>query len=218
MASMKLKSPAGYFLAGPTSSGKSHFLARLISCKNEMFDVPPVQVYYAYKEWQPKLFGQMQARDGVKFHRGLPTEEKMKEWSQLAGRQHIALILDDLQHDVGKNQQIAIAFAVTSHHCNISLFFVSQNLFPQSRYSRDLVLNCHYLILFSSKRDKLQVSNIGKQLCPGQSRYFLTAYEDAMSMKPYNYLLVDLHPCTAKEHMLRTSIFPGELTVVFLPQ
>ena len=183
-----------------------------------MFVIPPVQVYYAYKEWQPALFGQMQAGDGVKFIQGLPTEENMKEWSELAGRQHIALILDDLQHEVCKSQQMAVAFGVISHHCNMSIFFVSQNLFPQSRYSRDLVLNCHYLVLFNSKRDKLQVSNIGKQLCPGQSRYFLSAYEDAMAMKKYNYLLVDLHPCTSKEYMLRTDIFPDELTVVFLPK
>lgn len=214
----KLQSPAGFFLAGPTSCGKSHFLAKLISCKNDMFVTPPVRVYYAYKEWQPELFGQLQAREGVRFVQGLPSEDDIKQWSEEAGKGHIALILDDLQHEVCKSQQMAVAFGVLSHHCNVSLFLVSQNLFPQSRYSRDLVLNCHYLVIFQSKRDRLQVANLGKQLFPGRSRYFLSAYEDCVSMKNYNYLFVDLHPCTSKELMLRTSIFPDETTLVYLPK
>ncbi len=213
---IKFESPSCYFVSGSTSSGKSRLLARLIRNRKDMFNIPPVKVFYAYKEWQPSLFGEMQQKDDVNFHQGLPTEEIIKKWSNDVGGQHLFLILDDLQHDVCSSREMAVLFSVTSHHCNISCVLVAQRLFPQSKFSRDLCLNCHYIFLLNSKRDKLQVANMGRQLCPGQSAYLTFAYDDAMASKPYNYLLVDLHPSTPKEYMLRTDIFPGELTVVYL--
>jgi hypothetical protein len=218
MASIKFENPSCYFVSGSTSSGKSRLIARLIRNKNDMFKNPPVEVYYAYKEWQPALYGGMQENDGVKFFEGVPTEEIIKKWSREVGGKHILLVLDDLQHDVCSSKDMAVLFSVTSHHCNVSCILVAQRLFPQSKFSRDLCLNCHYIFLLSSKRDKLQVANMGRQLCPGQSAYFTSAYDDCMAAKPYNYLLVDLHPSSPRQYLLRTDIFPDELTVVYLPK
>ncbi len=215
---MKLESPSCWFISGPTGSGKSYFLSQLIRHRQKMFKHPPVAFHYAYKVYQPELFGEMQARDGVKFHEGLPTREQLIQWSRDANGRHIGVILDDMQHSVCSSQTVAEAFGVLSHHLGISLFVISQNLFPRAKYSRDIVLNSHYVVLFLSKRDRLMVMTLARQLCAGQSAYFMSAYDSAMNERKFPYLLIDLHPCTERKYFLRTSLFPGEMTVVYLPK
>lgn len=214
------QSPSCFWLAGPTGSGKSYFTRTLIRNRDVMFQSKPVVVHYAFKEWQSSLFGEMQRKDGVHFHQGLPSTEQIKTWSQEVGGRHMLLVLDDLQHEVCTNSEMASVFSVLSHHCNISVLFLVQNVFAQGRASRDACLNCHYLILFNSKRDLLQVSNLARQICPGKNTFFMSAYEDAVSSRKYKYLVIDLHPTTPREYMLRTNIFPedSELTWVYLPK
>ena len=41
------------------------------------------------------------------------------------------IILDDLMQECGKDPSILNIFTVDSHHKNISVFFITQNLFPR---------------------------------------------------------------------------------------
>ncbi len=218
MTSPKLESPSVYFLAGSTGSGKSRFVAKLIRNRDVMFKNPPKLVRYAYKEWQPQLFGELQEQDDVVFHQGLPSEETIKGWSLEAAGEHVVLVLDDLQSEVAGSASMVSLFSIVSHHCNISIFWIAQNAFPQSRFARDLALQAHFLILFSNHRDRSQVSCLARQICPGQNKYFTSAYDDAVTSRKFHYLFVDLHPTTPREQLLRTDIFPGELTIFYLPK
>jgi len=213
---LKLQSPSCFFVSGPTASGKSLLVRRIIRHRREMFERPQdvEVVYYAYKEWQP-LFDDLQRNDSVHFHEGLPSLEQIKSWAQEANG--LLLIIDDLSFEATSSKEIAILFGVVSHHCNVTAFLLTQNLFPRTRFARDLCLNSHYLILLNSKRDKLQISNLGRQLFPGQNAYFMSAFESVTSVK-YGYLLVDLHPATERKFMLRSDIFPNQLTTVHLPK
>jgi hypothetical protein len=72
-----------------------------------------------------------------------------------------------------------------------------------------------------SNSDKLQIVNLGKQLFPGQSKYFLDAYEDAVNSQPFGYLLIDCSPTADNDSRLLTNIFPqnGEQYVTtYLPK
>ena len=180
-----------------------------------MFETPPVKVHYCYKEYQPQVFGEMEKKDGVLFHQGLPGLEKLKTWSQDVSGAHLLVVLDDMQNEIVKNQDMATLFSVISHHSNISVMCLVQNLFPQSRYTRDISLNCGYMILMNTKRDKLQLTNLARQLCPGNVRFFTSAFQDAVSSKSHGYLVVDMHPATPPEYMLTTNILPDEMTVVY---
>jgi len=220
MAAIPFESPSCYWVAGSTGSGKSRLVARLIRSRKEMFRHVPAAVHYAYKEWQPVLFGEMQEKDSVQFHEGLPSIETIKSWSRGVHGRHLLLILDDLQHEVCASKETSCLFSVLSHHCNISVVFVVQNLYPKSGGGsvRDLFLNVHYVVLLSSKRDKLQVSNLARQVFPGQNRFLMSAYEDAVSSRNFQYLVIDLHPSTSRQYMVRANIFPGELTWVYQPE
>ncbi len=184
-----------------------------------MFAVKPVSVHYCYKEYQPQIFGEMQREDGVNFFQGVPDVDTIKSWSQKAGGKHILLILDDLQMEICSNPQTASLFSVIAHHCSVSILFLVQNPFPRGKAARDISLNCHYITLFSTKRDKMAISNLARQITPGQNGYFMSAYEDAVCARTYKYLTVDLHPLSPREYMLRTNLMPDESPVwVYLPK
>jgi hypothetical protein len=50
---------------------------------------------------------------------------------------------------------------------------------------------------------------------PNGSKSATEAFTDATE-KPYGYLLVDLKPDTDEKYRLRTNVFPGEQTVVYV--
>lgn len=196
--------PTTILITGPTMSGKSHFVKRLIMEKDYLFLNPPEKVLYAYSIWQDS-FNEMK---NVTFHQGLP-ERDMLERNTL-------LILDDVMAEASVSDQVMKVFTMDSHHKNITCIFLTQNIFPPGKYARTISLNTHYIILFATKRDKLQIQTIGRQMFPGQSAFFMESYRDSTS-KPYGYLLCDLHPATDKRFQLRTNIFQDEHPLVYYP-
>lgn len=204
MSIVPFHTPTTFLLAGPSQCGKSTWIRQLIESKDVMFTQPPKKVIYAYSAWQP-MFEEMK---GVEFHKGLPTCEEMESWSDLL------LVLDDVMQAACLSEEVLSLFCVQSHHRNITAAILMQNLFPPGRFGRTISLNCHVITLFPTKRDKLQVQVLGRQMFPGQSKYFAESYEDATS-QPYGYLVCDLHPASDEHLQLRTRIFPGEHTWVY---
>jgi len=48
------------------------------------------------------------------------------------------------------SKQVCELFTRASHHRNISVILITQNLFHQGRYCRDISLNAHYLVVFKT--------------------------------------------------------------------
>ena len=197
--------PTSIALLGPSQSGKTTFVVRLILNSDKMLVPPPVKTYYCYSAWQP-LFEKLQHK--VTFHEGLPTKALMDGWS--AEGEPIVVVFDDLMAKIVSNSEVLHYVTVMSHHRNITLIMMFQNIYPPGKYARTISLNCHYLILFNNARDALQVQTLGRQILPGKTAFFMDAYEKAMNMKRCNYLVTDLHPQGDKELRIRTRIFPDD--------
>ena len=56
-----------------------------------------------------------------------------------------------------KDTSIYDIFTVDSHHKNISVFFLTQNLFPKEKNARTISLNCNYIITTCNPRDRAQL-------------------------------------------------------------
>ena len=207
---LPFETPTSILVSGPSQSGKTFLVRRIIDNRNEMFQVPPTKVVYAYSAWQP-VFDEMK---GVEFHQGLPTQQDLDEWSNPGT--HLVLVLDDLMGEACSSESVMSIFTIQCHHKNITVLFLTQNVFPPGKYARSISLNSHYIILCKSKRDLLQIQTLGKQIFPGQSSFFVASYQDAVS-QPFGYLVCDLHPGTDKRFQLRTRIFPDELTWIYTP-
>lgn len=203
--SLPFKHPFTAIVAGPTSCGKTRFVFRLIEDAHRMIDPPPKKIVYCYGEFQSLFHNYPQ----VVFHRGLP------DINEFDGNEPVLLVIDDLMEET--NKEIANIFTKGSHHRNISVIFLMQNLFHKNQHIRTISLNSHYMVLFKNPRDASQFSNLARQMYPKTSKFAVEAYKDA-TRQPYSYLLVDLRPEQDEDLRLRTNIFPGETHYVYVPK
>ena len=206
---LRFQAPFTMQVVGGTSSGKSFWTRRLLEHAKEMMHPPPDRIVYAYGEWQ-EMFREM---EGVEFVRGLTEDLVSRE--NLKG--HTCLVIDDLSDEVDE-KLIEALFTKISHHRNISLIFLLNNLYYRGlKNMRDISLNTHYLVVFRSARDRDSIATIARQMYAKKYKLLLSAYEDATSEK-FGYLLIDSKAATPDEIRLRTKIFPGETTVCYVPQ
>lgn len=205
---MELKHPFGCICAGPTQSGKTYFVKKFVANLHHLVSPVPTYIYWCYSEWQP-AYNDLQGH--VTLISGLPDMSML----QSNANQPQLLILDDMMQEMKTDPRLVQLFTRGSHHWNLSCLHIVQNLFFQGlRTSR---VNAQYLVLMKWPSDRLQITNLGKQLFPGKLKYFLEAYDDA-TQRPYGYLLVDLNQATSDKHRLRSNIFPGETMYVYVPK
>jgi len=131
------------------------------------------------------------------------------------GSEPVLLVIDDLMQET--DETVANLFTKGSHHRNVSVLFLAQNLFPKNKFARTMSLNAHYMVLFKNPRDASQFANLARQMYPKTSQFAVEAYKDA-TREPYSYLLVDLRPEQDEDLRLRTNIFPGETHYVYVPK
>ena len=123
------------------------------------------------------------------------------------------VILDDLM--VEADQSVADLFTKMSHHRNLSVVFIVQNLFLKSQHVRTISLNSQYMVLYKNPRDIGQISALARQMYGKQAAFAIDAYRQATD-KPHTYLLVDLRPETDENYRLRTNVFPGEQCYIYV--
>jgi hypothetical protein len=70
----------------------------------------------------------------IQFHEGVPENFENEE-----GKPAL-IILDDLLTEV-YSEKVCLLFTQGCHHRNISVILITQNLFQQGRYCRDISLN-----------------------------------------------------------------------------
>ena len=158
--SCKLHHPFTGIVAGPTGSGKSKWVLRLIDHANEIIEPPPTRIWYCYGEFQPAF----NSYPWVHFHEGLPElSDRVFD-----GLESTLIILDDLMSET--NQLVANIFTKISHHRNISILHLTQNLFDKNRYARTISLNAHYLVLFKNPRDASQFATLAIQMYRNTSK------------------------------------------------
>ena len=89
---------------------------------------------------------------GIEFIQGIP--EDIDEPDYLNVSQRNLIVLDDLMAQSGKDKRIADVFTKESHHRNLSVIYIVQNIFHQRKEMRNISLNAHYIVLFKSPRDR----------------------------------------------------------------
>ena len=196
---MKLHHPFCMMVAGPTMSGKTQWVSQLIFFKQDMIEPPPERIVFSYKSWQP-LYDILAQRHDVQFIKG--TDIPVTKSPTL-------VIIDDQMSDI--SDSTVDLFTRGCHHDNLSLVFITQNLFFQDKKFRTASLNCHYLVLFRNPRDNNQIRHLARQMYPGKrSQTMIEAFEDATTCTPYGTLVVDLKPSTPDLLRLRSNILPPE--------
>lgn len=199
--------PYTAILAGPTSCGKSTFIKKFLDHINEMVDIQFSEIIYCLPEDQPV------DRYFSRFHviRGIPDTTMFMD---LRPR---LVILDDLMRET--NSDIVDLFTKGSHHFNVSIMYVTQNIFNQGKGRRTISLNAHYIVAFKNPRDRIQIQTLSRQVCPENSKYIQEAYKDATN-EAFGYLVFDMKQSTPDLYRYRTNILPSDdpQNIVYIPK
>jgi len=200
---LKFKHPFSCIISGPSGSGKSSFCIKFLqnlktSCTEWEFD-GGVSWCYSERTALPK---QLLKWKKIRFHKGVPSD-----FNNARGKPCL-VIFDDLLNDV-YSKEVCDLFTKGSHHRNISVILITQNLFHQGRYCRNISLNAKYLVLLKNVRDKNQFMFLARQVYPENSISLYNAYLNATE-RPYGYFILDLSQDTNNHLRFRTNIFPSD--------
>lgn len=198
-----IQHPSNIIFSGPTGSGKTEVVEYgLINPKKMLEIVPDILIIY-YAKMQD-------AYANIKRHSPIKTIilrlGKPEEYELTFDKSKITLIvIDDLMDEIEDDVNIANLFTRGSHHDNVSVIILTQNLFPKGKVSRTISINAQYFVLFKNPRDASQIMHLARQVMPGNSREMVQAYKMATE-KPYGYLFLDFHQKTPEFLRMQSNI------------
>ena len=195
IADLRFQCPFGMYVSGPIISGKSSLIFNLINNAELHFYPVPQRIVYDHAVWQDRFLSVKNVEFTTDLESVLQNDYFDKSVNNL-------LVLDDVMSDISRNKKAADLFTRGIHHNNISVVFISQNLYKQGPSMRDIVLNCQYLILFENTRDVTQLLHLRRQL---GIKHLVEAYGKAIK-EPYGHLMVDLKPRTDHRLKLQSNI------------
>ena len=204
---MQFKHPFTCMVAGPTSSGKTVLVRRIIKDYDKTFyfrnECPsPLKVLWAYGQWQ-SLYEEKLDKCEIQYIDGLPSESDVKKFMPNL------IVIDDLMSELSSDKKLTNLFTKGSHHLNISILFISQNIFYKGAEMRTVNLNCHYTILMNNPNDLSQIRTLASRRYPGNSGFLIEAFEDATKTQ-YGYIRLDSRLDTPAEYRVQTRITPDK--------
>ena len=210
---VRFKTPFRMQIVGPSLAGKTGFTFKLLRHSQDLLDNMPQYILYFYGECQP-LFTQMSNEiPNITFIEGIPENLNTLIDPTRPGM----LIFDDLASEISDSKFLSNLFTKGSHHKQLNVVFISQNLFQQGREMRTIALNTEYYIIFKNPRDRSQITHLAKQIHPGNVKFLQDSYVDATS-EPHTYSLIDLKMSTPEQIRIRRNIFPNEIHYVYVPR
>lgn len=179
----KLEKPFRILIGGSSGSGKTTFLKELVNRNH--FSSPFEKIVYFYPEYlyeSPVEFEQI-----VDYKPGLADLEYFSSLPQ-----NSLIIYDDMMNECGNSKEIMQLFSVVARKRNLSIIFIVQNMFDQTKQFRNIKLNATGFVLFKfhSAGDVLKrtLRDVGVQKTL-PSRLLETAYKQR-----YSYIFIDMHP------------------------
>ena len=211
MYSLQLRHPFGLLVSGGTKTGKTTFVKKLLSNAQVMIDPPREDIKYLYSEHQDTFAEIKSLVLGIEFVEGVPDAI----FDSINPQTRNLYIFDDMMGE--RDAVIAKLFTKKSHHGNLSVIYIVQNLFHQSRDHRTISLNASYIVLTKNVRDASQAIHLAKQIYPHNVKFFQQAYQIATA-EPFSYLFIDLTPTCPDETCMRSGIFPTDKHYVYVPR
>ena len=205
---MELNNNSVFQIVGPSGSGKTHFVCKLLQNKG-FFKSSFKQIYW---------------HEGGGGESGLTHKEfcKLKNMKVIKGfddnwskrlKQGDVIVIDDLFQEANKESEFTNLFTKIARHRNVTVIFITQNLFHQGGNHRTRNLNVHYLVLFKNPRDQTVVDFIARQAFPNSKGFLQDAFRDA-TISPHGYLFIDFTQQCNDNERVKTDIFnPNGVTV-----
>ena len=135
-------------VVGPTGSGKTYWIKQLLEKRDVMIDPAPMKIIWFYRRWQP-CYTALQEQMTIEFIEGIPSNINRDDFFDASIP--TLFIIDDLMKEATQNADICNLFTEGSHHRNLSVICVLQNLYYKGKENRLIKWNGgHFLMLIKS--------------------------------------------------------------------
>lgn len=196
---MKFKHPFTCLVSGPTQSGKTWFTVKFLTNLGEMVKPLPSRIIWCHGQDQ----------HGLKLPDNVEVTDDLSIIDTIAGAEPTLLVLDDLMQEAAEDRRISNLFTKGSHHKDLSVIMLVQNIFHQGKFMRTISLNTHYMVLFKNPRDAGQIRHLASQLFPGNTKFLVDAYKQATD-RPHGYLVLDFTQGTSEHLRVLSDVLPAE--------
>ena len=223
----KIMCPSRMLVAGPTTSGKSWFLSKIIEHRSTIYNSSFDRIIY----FSPHCLSGGQDEYIRNLRQFFPDLElsanlpNVDELNIVADDSHKLFLIDDFMQPFNNSSLAFRLLTIDSHHLKITVIVTTHNLFGASKYQKTFSRNYSEMVILANRGDKLSLRTLGSQMFPDSPRILLRAMswvEDHSDEKP-KYILLDVSPITTlpTNMIVRTNIFPRggiHAPIFFVPE
>lgn len=205
----KLHHPICGIVCGPSMVGKTRLTIDIIN--NNVYDIFIKRVRWFSEASSAPERSAITDAIHVEFIHKLP-EQFLNDTGE-----PLLIIIDDFMDLSMKSEAVSKLFTKDSHHQNISVILLTQNIYNPGKYSRNISLNSSFYILFRNIRDQTQINRFLQQVCGSNAKAIQKVFKDAVHNKPHSYLFIDFSQRGHNLLRLRTNILEKEAVSVYCP-
>ena len=202
---IRLKENFKLFISGPSGCGKTTFIIDLIKNLTVISHKVPTHVIYFYKEWQPKFNNMVKELNVTFFEDNDNIIENIKELPSPS-----LVVFDDMLNSTNL-KAVAQLFTVHGRHMDLSLCFISQKLFLNNEYFRQISQNSDYMCIFKNPRNSMEIRSLAMQITPKTLE--LVDIFKRSTEKPYSYIFINLTQECIPQLKYMSAIFESDHTV-----
>ena len=200
----RFHTPSSILVVGPSGCGKTVFTEKLLLDNQDLFETPPTQVHYCYVGMTRSISIHARSWRGVSRR-----HSRSSSFGAMVSQGQGVLVLDDLMDEGSHDKRVLDLFTKHSHHQNVTVLYLCQDMFPVGKYAKSISRNAHYIVAFKNPRDQLGVRNVLLQSFPTTWKDHLETFHHATT-RPYGYLMLDLHPASPNQQRLLSHLLKDE--------
>lgn len=213
--------PTSIIVQGPSFSGKTSLLIKLIKNQREIFDKSFSRIVYCYAIWSDELADQLSDVKNLEFHKGLPFD-LVQTIEEKKDNDNILFVVDDLQIESStkKGAELMQSLFIRMRHLNISVIYTVHNLYQDSKFSLIIRRNAQAIIVLNATNSQQVMKKLSCQIFDGDkcSTFLPLAFQTLKKLTNYPYIVLNIRPGISKDLTVISNIFPDEYPIrVFVP-
>ena len=151
------KHPTTIQVSGPTRCGKTRLLRRIL--EEQLIQPFATRIIWVFSEWQQDYDMIRERYSSIVFEKGWRDEIL----DSLSPEQRNILVLDDQMGVARSGTSVADLFTKGSHHKNLTVIYLVQNVYNQGKSQRTILLYSHYSVVFCNNRNASQYRTMAYQ-------------------------------------------------------
>ena len=199
----KLEKPFRLIVGGGSGSGKTTFVKELVDTNH--FSSPFDKIVYCYPDYLTDV--PVELDQIVEYRPGLCDLNYLSNLPR-----NSLVIYDDMMEECGKSDDIMKLFTVVARKRNLSIIFLVQNIYHQSKQFRNIRLNATGFVLFKFYAANDVNNRLMRDL--GVQSLFTKRQLEKHYDKKFAYIVIDIHPQRHSSFVtIKSNIFDKYFTV-----